>query len=91
MADEKPRLADVDAYRPQKGDEFVRIADITPEIARERTVEIRLEGSGEGFRGKIADATHYLSEGVVFLRLWQQEPGIFDSPDKMILIKAATP
>lgn len=73
-------------YRPEPGDEFIRLRDIGPEH-KQRVFEARNQSTGEGVLGNIVDADHYLLQGVVGIRFANERLGIFEHPDALILLK----
>lgn len=74
-------------YKPEPGDEFVKLRDLTPEH-KGRIFEARNQRNGEGIRGKLSEANHYLMDGVVGIRFEGETLGLFDVPDALILLKS---
>jgi len=73
-------------YKPTEGDEFIKISDLGPQHVG-RIFEARNQKDGTGILGKLADANHYLLQGVVAIRFEGEPLGIFDVPDALILLK----
>lgn len=73
-------------YKPGPGDEFVRLADLSPEHVG-RIFEARDVRTGEGYLGTLADANHYLLQGAVMIRFTGETLGIFGIPADTILMK----
>lgn len=75
-------------YRPEPGDEFVKLRDIGPND-QGRIFEARNQRNGEGVLGYLEDVNHYQLQGIVGLRFKGQPLGMFDVPDAVILRKSA--
>lgn len=74
-------------YKPDVGDEFVEVQHITPAL-KDRIFEARDQATGEGVRGKLVDAEHYMLNGIVMIRFEGEKLGIPCNPDDRILLKA---
>lgn len=83
----RQNLARPKHYRPEPGDEFIRLRDIGEEHV-DRIFEARNQVDGTGIMGFLEDANFYLLQDTVVIRFKSQPLGIFDKPDAMILLKA---
>lgn len=83
----RQNLARPKHYKPEPGDEFIRLRDIGEEHAG-RIFEARNQTDGTGIIGYLEDANFYLLQDTVAIRFRGEKLGMFDVPDALILLKA---